>query len=215
MDQTQTSDAGGVVIQVDARAFLALVGVIGLVVIFGVGVLLGRALSPKAGPVAPVARAPFQSQQVAPGQSFSVQPGQQDASPFQGEVQSAARPPAGDEVPIGDNPRLAIPELADKNYTYDFGDIPPDRKVEKTFTIVNKGTKDLVIYDVSSSCGCTAALVDKDTIPPGESADILVTYDPRVNKDQGRFITRKVRIKSNDPAAPLAEFTITANVLNQ
>ncbi len=215
MDETRTSDAGSVVIQVDARAFLALVAVIAVVLVFGVGVLLGRALSPKAGLVGPIAQSPFQPQQVAPGQPFSVQPGQQAVSPFQGEVQSAARPPAGDEVPIGDNPRLAIPELADKNYTYHFGDIPPDRKVERIFTIVNKGTKDLVIQDVSSSCGCTAALVDKDTIPPGGSADILVTYDPRVNKDQGRFITRKVRIRSNDPVVPLAEFTVTANVLSE
>lgn len=215
MDQTQTSDAGSVVIQVDMRAFLALGAVIGILLVFGVGLLLGRALNPQGGIGGPAARLPSQSQQLQPGQPFSPQPGQQAPSPFQEPAQSAARPPAGDEVPIGDNPRLAIPELAEENYTWDFGDIPPDRKVKKTFTILNKGTKDLVIQDVSSSCGCTAALVDKDTIPPGGTADVLVTYDPRVSKDQGRFITRQVRIKSNDPAAPLAEFTISANVLNQ
>lgn len=214
MEQAQRSEASSVVIQVDARAFLALAAVIGIVLVFGVGVFLGRALRPQ-GFAGAAAQSAAQRQQVQPGQPFQVQPGQQGANPFQEPAQSAAQPPAGDEVPIGDNPRLAIPELAANNYTWDFGDIPPDRKVERTFTLMNKGTRELVIQDVSSSCGCTAALVDKDSIPPGGTADILVTYDPRVNKDQGAFITRKVRIKSNDPAAPLAEFTISANVLNQ
>jgi len=214
MEPAQQSETSSVIIQVDTRVFLALVAVIGIALVFGIGLFLGQALRPQgfAGAAAQIAP---QRQQVQPGQPFQLQPGQQGTNPFQEPAQSAARPPAGDEVPIGDNPRLAIPELADRNYTYDFGDIAPDRKVERIFTLMNKGTRDLVIQDVSSSCGCTAALVDKDIIPPGGTADILVTYDPRVNKDQGRFITRKVRIKSNDPVVPLAEFTISANVLNQ
>jgi hypothetical protein len=42
-----------------------------------------------------------------------------------------------------------------------------------------------------------------------------VTFDPRVEKTKGQFVTRKVMISSNDPAAPVASFLVTANVLNQ
>jgi len=208
-----------VVIKLDQRVFYGLVAIIGVLGVFVVGVFLGRMLSGSSRQTAQLDRAAILQQmqqqaqpgQVQPGQAqpFQAQPGQ--ANPFPQAV-PAAKPPAGEDVPIGDNPRLAIPELADKNYTYDFGDIGPEEKVEKTFTIKNIGTKDLVIQDVSSSCGCTAALISEDVIPPGGEAQLLVTYDPRVNKDKGTFVTRKVRIRSNDPAAPLAEFTITANV---
>ncbi len=203
-----------VVIKLDQRVFYGLVTIIGVLGVFVVGVFLGRMLSgssPRAAQLNRSAILQQMQQQAQPGQvqPFQAQPGQ--ANPFQQAV-PMARPPAGEDVPIGDNPRLAIPELADKNYTYDFGDIGPEQVVEKAFTIRNIGTKDLVIQDVSSSCGCTAALVSQDVISPGGEGQILVRYDPRVNKDQGTFVTRKVRIRSNDPAAPLAEFTITANV---
>jgi type II secretory pathway pseudopilin PulG len=204
-----------VVIKLDQRVFYGLVAIIGVLGVFVVGVFLGRMLSGSSQQTAQLDRSAIlqqMQQQAQPGQAqpFQAQPDQ--ANPFQQQAVPVAKPPAGEDVPIGDNPRLAIPELADKNYTYDFGDIGPQQKVEKTFSIKNIGTKDLIIEDVSSSCGCTAALISENIIPPGGEAELLVTYDPRVNKDQGRFVTRKVRIRSNDPAAPLAEFTITANV---
>jgi len=202
-----------VVIRLDQRVFYGLVAIVGVLGVFVVGVFLGRMLSGSSR-VAQFTPGQAQQFQVQPGQQqFQVQPGQPgQVNPFQQPAQSQASPPAGADVPIGDNPRLAIPELEASNYVYDFGDIGPQQKVEKTFIIKNIGTKDLNIQDVSSSCGCTAALISENVIPPGGQAELLVTYDPRVNKDQGTFVTRKVRIRSDDPAAPLAEFSITANV---
>jgi hypothetical protein len=219
MDQ---SSSGGtqVVIKLDQRVFYGLIAIIGVVGIFGLGIFLGRSLSrPAAVPVAqqqlPSQPSGFQAQS---GQQFQLNPAQPAQSdqqvPLQQPAQSQASSPAGDDVPIGDNPRLALPELKDKNYTWDFGDVKPDQKVEKTLVLKNTGTKELKIEDVSSSCGCTAALVTSDTIASGGETQLLVTYDPRVNKDKGTFIDRKVRIRSNDPAAPVAEFSITANVTN-
>ncbi len=40
---------------------------------------------------------------------------------------------------------------------------------------------------------------------------MLVSFDPRVEKSKG-FVTRRVTITSNDPAAPVVGFTITANI---
>lgn len=213
MDSASKRGDGQVVIKLDARIFYLVVIILGLVAAFGVGVFVARQVGGGSRTAAP-AQAQFNlpQQQVQP-----VQPGQ--PNPFAqlppGQTGQTAKSPAKKDVPIGDNPRLSIPELEDKNFIWDFGQVKPDQKVEKDFEIVNPGTKDLLIDDVSSSCGCTAALVTDNKIPPNGKAQLRVTYDPRVNKDKGTFITRKVRIKSNDPAAPLAEFSITANVTNE
>ena len=208
------TDSGKIVIRLDQRFFYGAVAVLGVIAIFFVGLWLGRTLLSPARP----SRAALPQQQVPPVQPpIAAQPGQELVPPWQAEgieAQGQAAPPAGDDVPIGDNPRLALPELEETNYTYDFGDIAPDQAVEKSFKIVNKGTKDLVIEDVSSSCGCTAALLSENTIPPGGEAELRVTYDPRLYEDKG-FVQQKVRIKSNDPAVPLAEFSVTANVVER
>ncbi len=228
----QSSGGTQLVIRLDQRVFYGLIAVIGVIGIFGLGIFLGRSLNPST--PAPVARqqagtsGQLANVQVQPGQQIQVNPDQgsqqiqvnpaqagQSAqqNPFAG-ADSQAKPPASDDVAIGDNPRLAIPELKDKNYVWDFGDVKPDQKVEKTFKIKNTGTKDLTIADVKGNCGCTGTFMDpsKKTLAPGAETDLLVTYDPRVNKDKGVFISRKVRISSNDPASPVAEFSITANV---
>jgi len=213
---TQTQPGRGtVVIRLDQRLFYGCVATIASILLLGivffVGVQLGRRSRPASAPVA------FQQPglQVQPGvsQVQPLQPGQ--TNPFSQPAVRKARLPAGDEVPIGDNPRLALPDLAKTNYVYDFGDIPPDEIVETTVTILNKGTKDLVIKSVRASCGCTAANMGSDVIPPGETTQLRVTYDPTYNNDAGKQITRQVVIESNDPAAPVVEFTIRANVLEK
>lgn len=105
--------------------------------------------------------------------------------------------------------------MAKTNYVYDFGDVPPDEIQETMVTVENKGTQPLQIKSVRASCGCTAANIGDDTIPPGGTTDLRVTYDPTYNNDAGKQITRQIVVESNDPAAPVVEFTIRANVLNQ
>ena len=212
--QTQPS-RGTVVIRLDQRLFYGCVATIAslllLGIVFFVGVQLGRRSRPAPGPT--VFQQPGLQFQPGVGQVQPLQPGQ--TNPFAQPAVRQARFPAGDEVPIGDNPRLALPELAKTNYVYDFGDIPPDEIVETTVTILNKGTKDLVIKSVRASCGCTATNMGADVIPPGGTTQLRVTYDPTFNNDAGKQITRQVVIESNDPAAPVVEFTIRANVLNE
>ena len=205
-----------VVIRLDQRLFYALIGGVGFVVLLGVVFFVGLQLGQRGQQQAAVPGLQ-PGLQAIPGQTqIQVQPlrqGQQN--PFAQPAVRQARLPAGDEVPIGDNPRLALPELAKTNYVYDFGDVPPDEIQETTVTIQNKGTKPLVIKSVRASCGCTATNMGEDTVPPGGTTQLRVTYDPTFNNDAGKQITRKVVIESNDPAAPVVEFTIRANVLNQ
>lgn len=219
----QGSGGGEVVIRLDSRLFYGLVGGLAFIVVVAVVFWMGLQLGNRGTQQAAAPATNFQQpgvQQVQPGgnNAIQVQPGQQaqQQAPFN-QQQAVAQPrlPAGDEVPVGDNPRLALPDLAQTNYVHDFGEVPPDEIQETHVTIENKGTQPLVIESVRGSCGCTAANTGEDTVPPGETTDLRVTYDPTYNNDAGQQITRQILVQSNDPAAPTVEFTIRANVLNQ
>lgn len=181
MSQKRPTARGGgdtVQIRLDMRAVMIGGGIIAAVLIFVLAILVGRmtaggspttAQAPAAaqpgapgGQVIPVNPQPGQSQQIQinpqaqPGQA---QPGQaqQPIVPAQGKPSDTpvpvpvVRAPAGPETPIGDNPRLALPELRSTGYIYDFGEIPGTQKVEKAIVIKNDGTKPLEIKDVKST----------------------------------------------------------------
>lgn len=60
---------------------------------------------------------------------------------------------------------------------YDFGDIQTsDGPVSCTYTVKNTGSKDLNIFNVVSSCGCTDVTWTRSTIKPGETGKISATY---------------------------------------
>src|SRR4030066_124167 len=58
--------------------------------------------------------------------------------------------------------------------SYDFGRVLQGKTAEYTFTFENRGTDDLLIKEVTTSCGCTAALVSANVIKPGETGQIKV-----------------------------------------
>lgn len=69
---------------------------------------------------------------------------------------------------------------------HDFGTIQErNGKVSHTFTLVNRGTKAVVISDVSAWCGCTTSSYTKGPVRPGRQAKVTVTYNP--NRRPGRF----------------------------
>ena len=92
---------------------------------------------------------------------------------------------------------------------HDFGNVLQGKTVEYTFRFENKGTEDLLIKEVTTSCGCTAALVSSNTVKPGEKGEITVSYD-----SQGRAgaVSRTITVVSNDLVEPVKELTITATV---
>jgi len=208
------TSGGQIVIQLDQRLFYGVIAVIGIVAIFLVGLMLGR-LTSQATPqpqTATFAQQPIPQLQQPGQQPLQLQ--QVQPPPFSEGRDPNLLKPAGDDVPIGDNPRLALPELVETDYNWDFGDIGPNETVEKVLSIKNTGTKELVIDRAMSSCGCTAALLSDKTIAPGEETQLRVSYNPAQYKDQGK-ITKYVDVLSNDPAAPQVRFTITAFVKEQ
>lgn len=210
-----------VTVKVDSRVLYGLIALVAVIGIFAIGLWLGdqmgggdEASNAAAPPPTTVAGNPAvvdPSQPVGGGAAAPV--GTQITVPT---AAPGSPPVSPDDVPVEEGqPRIWVPEVADTNWQYDFGSIPPTDKVEKEFHIENLGSGVLEIQDASASCGCTAALVADSSVDPGGSTTIRVSYDPRVNQEFGKFVTKQIRIKSNDPLVPLAEFTITADVQAQ
>ena len=61
---------------------------------------------------------------------------------------------------------------------HDFGKIPQDTPVSFAFQFKNEGKKPLIINDVSTPCGCTTPMFDKDKpFESGTSASINITFN--------------------------------------
>lgn len=222
--------SNNVTVKIDSRVFYGLVAILAVAGIFAIGMYLGGMIGGKGGttpaPMANNAAAPppagdaagqlaIGTPQVQLDQTGASAAGTPNAAP--NPAAGAAVPPvSAEEAPIGENePRIWIEEPSTTNWTVDMGTIPGDKPTEKDFTIRNIGKALLVIEDASASCGCTAAHVGKKELAPNETSQIRVSYDPRVNGEQGKFVQKQVRVKSNDPKTPLVEFTIQADVAAQ
>ncbi len=95
------------------------------------------------------------------------------------------------------------PRIVVEPTSQDLGE-KPQAPLELTYTVRNEGGSPLKIEKVSTSCGCTRAKVDRETIPPGESAQLLVSFDPTETNLYGDLL-RVIYIRSNDPDNPEVE----------
>lgn len=227
---SKNSNDSNVTIRLDSRVFYGLIAIVGVIAFLALGVWVGQywrggqqtATTPDpaavAGAVPPGELAlggdPAAAQQF--GITTAVPSAAAPGDPSAAGLTAATKPVSVDEVKVGEaEPRLWIEEAAASDWTVDLGQIAADKPVEKDFTITNVGTSELVIEDTSASCGCTAAKIGESNLAPGATTLLRVSYDPRVNQEFGRFVQKQIRIKSNDPLVPLAEFTITADVASQ
>ena len=94
-----------------------------------------------------------------------------------------------------DSPNKNIPKTtAETTKTeINFGTFDKSEVKETTIEIKNTGDNPLVIVDVSTTCGCTAATYDKRPAKPGESLRVGIKMTP---KDTG-FFDEVVTIKYN------------------
>jgi len=101
-------------------------------------------------------------------------------------------------------PRISVDPEA-----FDFGKAQPGKTLRKEFTLANYGAALLVIENVSTTCGCTAALASDTKLKPGASTQLRVTLETR--SYSGR-VERQVLVRSNDPKTPLLTVKISATV---
>ena len=79
------------------------------------------------------------------------------------------------------------------------------------FEFVNTGDEPLLIFNVNTDCGCTAAGYPTDEIAPGDTAKISVRYNGR-NNPTGTF-RKQVRVRSNDPEHPMVRLFIKGKAI--
>lgn len=80
--------------------------------------------------------------------------------------------------------------------SHNFGTFTEENsKVTCTFKFTNTGNKLLVIHQAIASCGCTVPQYPKEPIKPGESGEIIVTYNGE-GKFPGHF-RKSVTIRTN------------------
>ena len=101
------------------------------------------------------------------------------------------------------------PKLAIASPIHDFGRIKEGTLVKTTFSITNKGKQPLNIRKTNSTCGCTISTPAKDTLAPGEQAEIEVSFDSKGRRGNQQ---KSVTVFSNDPQAPTQRLTIKAFV---
>lgn len=87
-----------------------------------------------------------------------------------------------------------LPEMTFERQEYDFGRIIQGEKVSYNFKFTNTGKSDLIISNVSSSCGCTVPTFPKEPVKPGKEGRLTVTFDSQGRKG---FQTKTVTVLAN------------------
>ncbi len=81
--------------------------------------------------------------------------------------------------------------------TVSWGKVRLDQSpVKKKLKLYNAGDKNLVFKKVNPSCGCTTAPLDKDTLSPGDTATVDITFHLPNHRGKAR---KAIQIVTNDP----------------
>jgi hypothetical protein len=103
----------------------------------------------------------------------------------------------------------ARPKVVFKEKEWDFGHIKQGEVVTHEFIFRNEGNAPLKVSRVSTSCGCTAALVSANELAPGQEGRLKVTFDSRGYYDK---VVKYIYFESNDPEKPRVELSISTFV---
>ena len=114
------------------------------------------------------------------------------------------------QITSKDNPNKNMPKTIAKAtpLEIDFGTFDKSEIKEATIEVKNTGDSPLVIVDVSTTCGCTAAIYDKRPAKPGEILQVGIKMTP---KDTG-FFDEVVTIKYNSINNQPVKVEIKGNV---
>ncbi|GBD89877.1 hypothetical protein BMS3Abin04_00590 [bacterium BMS3Abin04] len=105
---------------------------------------------------------------------------------------------------------LDTPHIELSTNRYNFGNAKEGDVLKLIVKVKNTGKKPLIINDINSSCGCTAALMSSKKLNPNQVGDLSISFDTA--KREGK-ISRTVTIFSNDPENPVETITLFVNIL--
>jgi Protein of unknown function (DUF1573)/Flagellar-associated PapD-like len=115
--------------------------------------------------------------------------------------------PGVNSAPPGEEPKASV-----ENPLYDFGSALEGKMVTHTFTIKNDGHGYLDIRGVKTSCGCTTGQPSKTHVAPGDTSDIVVSFDTHFQKGHQ---VRAITVYTNDPNNPQLAMTMQGIVKKQ
>ena len=96
-----------------------------------------------------------------------------------------------------------------KETTVDFGKVDSGQVVDLNFEFENTGDSVLIIKNISTSCGCTAAKLEKKEYQPGEKGSIPVKFNSRGM--QGK-VSKFVTVTTNDKENIYSRLQLTGEV---
>ncbi len=101
------------------------------------------------------------------------------------------------------------PKMKLSRSQHDFGTVSEGKVVELNVDFKNIGKDELIVNDVKSSCGCTAALLSSKKLAPGQTGQIKIELD--TSDRVGKF-TRTVTLYTNEPELGQQTITLFVNV---
>lgn len=102
---------------------------------------------------------------------------------------------------FGANIATAQPQAQWLSTTHSFGAFDEDLgKVTTYFKVVNVGNKPLSLLSVRASCGCTTPTYSNKPIAPGDTGQVVVTYNPAGRP--GKF-DKKIKVETNSSGVPM------------
>ncbi|HNY02279.1 MAG TPA: DUF1573 domain-containing protein [Bacteroidales bacterium] len=87
-----------------------------------------------------------------------------------------------------------LPVITFEDTEHDFGKILEGETVNYSFQFTNTGKSDLLIAEVTSSCGCTVPSYPKNPIRPGSKGEIKVAFNS--NGKRG-FQSKSILVATN------------------
>ena len=102
------------------------------------------------------------------------------------------------------------PDIYFEDPIYNFGEVYKNEDVEHLFIFENRGTKDLIIEDIKTSCGCIISKVTAPKVHPGMSEGIFVVL--KGAPDIGE-ISKNIKIYSNDLDSPVCSLKLSGEII--
>jgi Protein of unknown function (DUF1573) len=102
-----------------------------------------------------------------------------------------------------------VPVIKFEEETFDVGEIWEGEKASHTFTFKNDGAAILRIIKVTTSCGCTAAVLSSKEIAPGLTGEIKATFNTK--RFRGKQ-SKTISVSTNDSEHSTVQLKIQATV---
>ena len=96
-----------------------------------------------------------------------------------------------------------VPEM------YDFGKIKKENGIASTsFTVKNNTESEILITEITTSCGCTTAEIEAKLIQPGTAQTLTVYFDPNFHKEPDGKFSRTVFLQTSDTQEVQAKISV-------